>query len=152
MYKGTAYTIKFYLKGDEFLKHDFKTLVELDEDKAHTLANWANKILRFEVEFRKDYLKELFGKKEVTISDISDEWHIQEILKEYLARVFKYINKENMQYEDVWQLINKTCTPAKALRLYQFYKGYYYQKDEKYYIEKGLNRSTIYRYKKISKQ
>lgn len=148
MYKGTAYTIKFYLKGPEFLKHDFKDLIQINENKTHELMNWAYKILRFEVEFRKGYLTTLFGKNEVTVLDIADEWHIEEIQKYYLAHVFKYINKENMKYEDVRQLINANFTPVKALRLYQFYKGYFYEKDEKYHIEKGLNRSTIYRYKK----
>ena len=53
-----------------------------------------------------------------------------------------------MKQEDIRQLINNNFKPAKALRLYQFYKGYYYEKDEKFHIEKGLNRSTIYNYKK----
>ncbi|MBK5215584.1 MAG: hypothetical protein JJE53_02135 [Candidatus Pacebacteria bacterium] len=148
MYKGSAYTIKLYLKGAEFLKNDFKTLVEIDEKKAHQLADWANKILRFEVEFRKDYLKELFGKKEVHISDIADGWHIEEILKYYLARVFKYIDKDNMKNENVWQLISENYTKAKAYRLYNFYRDFYYDKGGKFRVQKSLDRSTIYRYKK----
>ena len=147
MYKGSAYTIKFYLKGPEFLENDFKTLVEIEEEKAHQLANWAHKILRFEVEFRKNYLKELFGKTEVSILDISDEQHIEDILQYYLSRVFKYIDIENMKDENVWQLISENYTKAKAYRLYNFYRDFYYDKGGKFRVQKSLDRSTIYRYK-----
>ena len=148
MYKGTAYTIKFYLKGAEFQKHDFKVLSKLENNNAYDLLKWAEKILRFEVEFKKIYLQSLFDKEKILVSDIANDSKIQELLQTYLASVFKYIEKENIKYEDVRQLINENFTPTKALRLYQFYKGYYYEKDEKYHIQRGLNRSTIYRYKK----
>ncbi len=148
MYKGTAYTIKFYLKGDEFKKHDFKALLKSDEDLAHKLLNWAYKVLRFEVEFKKVYLKTLFKIEKVLISDVANNLKIETILKTYLDMVFRYVDKENMKHEDARQLINENFKPAKALRLYQFYKGYYYEQDEKYHIQKGLNASTIWRYKK----
>ena len=148
MYKGSAYTIKFYLKGAEFKKHDYKTILKTDEAKAEKLLEWANKVLRFEVEFKKVYLETLFGKKKVLISDIADNSVIENYLREYLALVFRYINKENMKHENVRQLINENFKPAKALRLYQFFKGYYFDQDEKFQIKKGLNASTIWRYKK----
>lgn len=152
MYLGSVYTLKFYLKGAEFMVHDFKTLREKDEDHTHHLVNWAHKVLRFEVEFRREYFETLFKNKKVYISDIANEEHMENILKLYLANVFKYVNKENMKYEDVRQLINKNFKPGKALSLYQFYKGYYYNADEKYHIIKGLNRSTIFNYKKDLKK
>lgn len=152
MYLGSVYTIKFYLKGPEFLKHDFKHLLAVDEDRTHHLVDWAHKVLRFEVEFRKGYLENLFEKKKVYVSDVANEEHMENILKRYLANVFRYVNKENMKYEDVRQLINKHFKPGKALSLYQFYKGYYYNADEKYHIIKGLNRSTIFNYKKDLKK
>ena len=82
------------------------------------------------------------------ISDIENNEVIEKVLQEYLALVFRYINKENMKHEDVRQLINNNFKPAKALRLYQFFKGYYFEPDEKYQIKKGLNASTIWRYKR----
>ena len=103
MYKGSAYTVKFYLKGDEFLKHDFKELLFKDENNTHQLLDWAHKILRFEVEFRKTYLNSLFKLPKVSISDISNNEKIEEIQKLYLEKVFCYINKENMKHEDTLQ-------------------------------------------------
>jgi II/X family phage/plasmid replication protein len=148
MYTGTAYTIKFYLKGEEVLKNSFKDLVKTDEEKAYQLLDWAHKILRFEVEFRKNYLASLLDLKKVRVSDVADDQAIIAILALYLEKVFRYIDKENMKHEDVRQRINSHFKPAKAYRLYNFYKGYYFEQDEKYHIEKGLNRSTIYNYKK----
>jgi len=148
MYKGSAYTIKFYLKGAEFKKHDYKDIFEKDKDKADLLLKWAEKVLRFEVEFKKGYLSNLFPHGQVLISSIIYDKIIEDILKKYLALVFRYIDKENMKHEDVRQLINNNFSPAKALRLYQFYKGYYFNEDEKFHIKKGLNPSTIWRYKK----
>ncbi|MEI8174991.1 MAG: phage/plasmid replication protein [bacterium] len=152
MYIGSAYTIKFYLKGDEFLKNSFKESLKVNEEKTYKLLDWANKILRFEVEFRKNYLQSVFGKKKVKISDIADDQAIIAIEALYLDKVFKYINKEKMKHEDVRQRINSYFKPAKAYRLYNFYKGYYFEQDEKYHIEKGLNRSTIFNYKKDLKK
>ena len=148
MYKGSAYTIKFYLKGAEFQKHDLKILRGIDEDKAEKLFEWSKKVLRFEVEFKKVYLKSLFGKDKVKISDIIDNSVIENYLQEYLLSVFRYVNIENMKHENVRQVINENFKPAKALRLYQFFKGYYFEPDEKFQIKKGLNSSTIWRYKK----
>jgi II/X family phage/plasmid replication protein len=148
MYKGTAYTIKFYLKGPEFLKHDYKTLLETDDIKAFYLMEWAPLILRFEVEFRKNYLKDLFGLDSVTVADITDDKMILEIQQLYLDKVFRYISREKTTFENIRQTIAKNFSPSKTLRLYNFYKGYYYEADGKLMIEQGLNRSTIYRYKK----
>ncbi len=148
MYKGSAYTVKFYLKGDEFQKHDFKALRETDEAKAYELLNWSHKVLRFEVECKKVQLKTLFEREKVFVATIVNDADIENILQTYLAQVFRYIEKDNIKYEGVRELINENFTPAKALRLYQFYKGYYYEQDEKYHIQKGLNSSTIWRYKK----
>lgn len=144
---GSAYVVKFYLKGAEFFVHDFKKLAQIDKEKTDELLNWSKKIIRFEVSFKKVYLKTLFNKEVVKISDISNNKFIEGLLQDYLSRVFKYINIESMKYEDVRQLINSNFKPAKALRLYQFYRGYYFEKDEKYLIKQALNPSTIWRYK-----
>lgn len=148
MYKGTAYTIKFYLKGAEFKKHDYKAIFEKDKDKADLLLGWAQKILRFEVEFKKGYLSNLFPHEKVLVSHLIYDKIIEDILKKYLDLVFRYIDKENMKYENVRQLIDNNFKPAKALKLYQFYKGFYFEPDEKYHIKKGLNPSTIWRHKR----
>ena len=148
MYKGSAYNIKFYLKGAEFLANDFKELIKKDENRTHELLNLAYKILRFEVEFRKGYLNSLFTLGKVGVSDIADDYKIEEIQKMYLGKVFRYINLEKMKYENVWQLILANFTKSKAYRLFNFYKDYYYDEAGKFRVEKSMDRSTIYNYKR----
>ncbi len=152
MYQGSAYIIKFYLKGAEFQKHDYKAILKTDIERAEKLFMWSKKVLRFEVGFKKPYLKTLFGKDKVKVSDIADNSVIENYLQEYLALVFRYVEKEKMKHENVRQVINDNFKPAKALRLYQFYKGYYFEPDEKFQIKKGLDPSTIWRYKKDLKK
>jgi II/X family phage/plasmid replication protein len=145
MYKGTAYTIKFYLKGPEFKKNDFK---KIEEDRAWELLLWADKIMRFEVNLKRTYLNNFFGLNNVYVNQINDDQVILDILKYYLARVFKYINAKSMTEEKVSEILFSRFTKAKATRLYQFYKGYYFdEKIKNMYLLGGLNRSTIYRYK-----
>lgn len=152
MYQGTAYSIKFYLKGPEFQKNDFKVLRELNENNAYELLRWAQKILRFEVEFHKKYLKDLFGKEKVFVADIANDYEIEVILQKYLALVFRYIDKENAKNENVWQLISGNFSKVKAYSLYNFYRDYYYEKAGKDRVKSSLDRSTIYRHKRDLKK
>ena len=151
MFKGSGYSIKFYLKGKEFKKHDFKDLKKLDVKNANELQDWANRILRFEVEFKRVYLCNLLKKKKVFMVDIADNTLIEKLLKDYLALVFRYIDKENMKHEDARQIIYENFKPAKAYTLYNFYKNYYYNKDEKHLLLRGMSKTTIWRYKKLLK-
>lgn len=147
MYKGTAYTVKFYLKGPEFLKNDFKKVK--DRNKAHTLQYWANRMLRFEIGIRKHHLQDLLGQKPVLLEHISDYQAIEEILQHYLDSLFRYLNKKTMTNEEIKESLFSLFTPQKATRLYDFYQNFYFSPEMKLmYLRGGLNRSTIYRYKK----
>lgn len=147
MYKGTAYTVKFYLKGPEFLKNDFKKVK--DRDKAHTLQSWANRILRFEVSLKRQHLAEFLGQKTVLLEHITDYQVIEETLQHYLDRVFKYLEKKTMDNEQIKTALLDLYSRQKATRLYDFYRNYYFDPEMKQMYERGgLNRSTIYRYKK----
>lgn len=149
MYQGSAYNVKFYLKGEEFLKHDFKEIDKSDEERAYVLQQWAKCILRFEVGLRRKYLSEFLGLENVYLSDIADDGKILETLQHFLNRVFFYINAKTMDTVEVRQLLRTNFSKTKALRLFQFYKGYYFSEEDKaMYVNGGLNRSTIYRYKK----
>jgi II/X family phage/plasmid replication protein len=147
MFKGTAYTIKFYLKGPEFLKNDFKKVK--DRNHVHTLQHWANRMLRFEIGIRKQHLQDFLGQKPVLLEHISDYQTIEEILRHYLDLLFRYLNKKTMTNEEIKESLFALFTPQKATRLYDFYQNFYFNPEMKQmYLRGGLNRSTIYRYKK----
>lgn len=148
MYQGTAYSIKFYLKGDEFLKHDYKELSETDPDRTFLLQQYAKRILRYEVGMRRVYLSDFLGLKNVYLSDIANDDVILEMLKHFLEKVFYYINAKTTETAEVREILRQNFTKAKALRLFQFHKGYYFDLEMKaMYLSGGLDRSTIYRYK-----
>jgi len=150
MYQGTAYNVKFYMKGAEFLKHDFKEISEVDNDRAYFLQQWAKRILRYEVGLRRAYLSEFFGVKNVYLVDVANDDVILDMLKHFLNNVFRYINTKTMDTAGVLQLLRQNFSKTKVLRLFQFYKAFYLDEPEikNMYLAGGANRSTIYRYKR----
>lgn len=149
---GTAYLIRFYLKYPEYLAHDYKDLS--DEDKASNkisnLLFYANRIVRFEVEFKKKYLQEVFGYKKVFLEHVANDENIEEVLSSYLNdKVFKYVTLKNTAEIKVEELLYSNFTKTKATRLYQFYNDFYLGNGaiKRRMLGGGLDRSTIWRYK-----
>lgn len=153
MYQGSAYNIKFYLKGKEFWKHDFKEIEELDGDRSYFLQQWAKRILRYEVGLRREYLSQFMGLKNVYLDDIANDDVILDILEHFLGKVFFYINAKSTAEAEVSQILRENFSKTKAMTLYTFYKGYFFdEKMKAMYLSGGLNPSTIWRYKKALKQ
>lgn len=150
MYKGSTYIVKFYAKGAEFLKNDFK---ELPIERSAFLYEQAKRIVRFEVGIKRQQLKELFLNDKIYLKDIIDDSVMTENLAHYLSKVFFYINPKQMKNSEITELLLKNFTKSKATRLFQFYKSYHLDDEAKDMIMNGgLNRSTIYRYKKDLKK
>lgn len=146
MYLGTSYTVKFYMKGPEFRKNDFK---KIGGDKAISLLSWANRILRFEVSIKRTYLQDFFGLETVYVDNLTDIEEIEQILVFYLGKVFFYLNLKTMTESEIESILFNKFSKSKATRLYQFYKGFYHDDVIKNMFKRGgLNRSTIYRNKK----
>jgi II/X family phage/plasmid replication protein len=147
MHVGRAYTVKFYAKGSEFKKNDFK---KIEIKKAIALQVWADRIVRFEVGLKRIYLQDLFKLDSVFLADIIDDEIILLHLKYYFEdKVLCYINATSMSDETIKQILFNNFSKAKATRLYQFYKSFYFNDEMKdMLMNGGLNRSTIYRNKK----
>lgn len=68
MYKTENYAFKIYHKGEEFEKHDAKELHKARRHKGNDgidimeLQNWANRVLRYEVSFRRGMFNYVFNK------------------------------------------------------------------------------------------
>lgn len=149
MHQGSAYVVKFYHKGSEFEKHDRKEMDKKDPNRAYELLLWANNIVRFEVGLKHAYLCELYSLKKVYLSDIDSDYQIEDTLKHYLSKVFFYINNKTTTSAEVRRILYDNFSKTKAMRLYQFYMGFYFDEEIKaMYLQGGLNRSTIYLYKK----
>lgn len=149
VFPGSAYVSKAYLKGPEFRVHDFNKME--DNDRRLELVEWADRIVRFEIELKKSYLGEVFGWEKVILEHIEDDSQIEGILSFYLnKKLLRYITLTNTTEGQAEQLIYANFSGAKALRLYQFYRDYFlYDGPVKRRIRSGgLHRSTIGRYKK----
>lgn len=93
-FAGQTTTLKFYAKGLEFIKHDFKRLKKiLEEEFLMRLTEFAYGILRVEVEVKNKKLKNMFGKEEVYIKDLVGKDYMFEQL--YNMEVGK-ISKQNI--------------------------------------------------------
>lgn len=149
MYKGSSYTIKFYLKGPEFLKNSRKEMEQKrGVDITSFYTEWAFMTLRYEVELKKKHLQKIYKKEQIFFSTETMET-AEQVLRHYLDKVFKFVPIDQFENENVRQLISRNFSPIKALRLYQFYKAYYCGDETKLlYQQGGLDRSTIYRYRK----
>lgn len=158
MHIGSAYTLKFYLKGSEFKAHDLKDkefLATHTPERIFELSEWANRILRYEIEFRRKYLEDVFGCKPVYLADICDDEKIQEILSFYLKdKTLKYVTLKNTTEAQVEEILYSNFTKIKATRLFQFFRDYFLEAGavKSRMVSGGLNRSTIYRYKRDLKR
>jgi len=147
MYKGTAYTIKFYHKGSEFNAHDAK---ELTFETSAQLHPWANRILRFEVGMKRVGLQAYFLQKNVYLSDVASTEKITEALNYYLKdKVFKYLTLKTINNAEIKRILYEHHTKQMATKLYRFHKDYYSEDSDvrDMLVRDGINRSTIYRYK-----
>ncbi len=152
MYVGTAYTIKFYLKGAEFRKNDFK---KIKDDEAIKLLPWADRMVRFEIGFKKRYLKDVFGYEPLLAEHIQEDEQIEWLLSYYLNdKVFCYVTPKNTTEAQIVEKLESVFSKTKSTRLFQFHKDFNLESGttRSLILSGGLNRSTIYRNKKDLKK
>lgn len=145
-WSGRTYSLKFYLKADEFQAHDLKTLK--DTFFSGEVMNLANGVLRFEVTCRKSQLVELFGKPNIYIKDIVDTDRVIEILNKFLRKLLCNLNPNTTNNIDVLAKLHKTFSKRKSQLLYHFYKEWY-SKDvyDRQLLKDNYCQSTIWRKK-----
>jgi len=147
MYKGSAYTVKFYMKQPEYFKHDFKKLIfRGQEDLAHHVFDVARGVLRYEVTIKKDGLKNYFN-KEINYRQLNDDW-IFDRLNYYLDKLLKIMGT-SPYYENKHKLITKYgYTRAGQLLLFLNF----YESMGRNELNNFFDRSTIYRNLKLLKE
>jgi hypothetical protein len=134
---GATYSIKFYLKKDEFFEHDLKELVSNNRHEfAYNMLNVSDGILRFEVTIRHTHLIRLlekdfqdgdiiYGVKKVYFNHINDK-----LIFKWLKYHFnKFFDGRKPKFMDNKEVLNRLLAhfnnkPKLALRLYEFYIVY----------------------------
>lgn len=147
MYRGRKYTVKFYLKHEEFLKHDLTKLGRRYPEDVDRYIEDSRNILRYEVTFRREHLLRMFKDDIIPIQFITKRW-AKATLQKHINVLFKYTNLEIMEKTQVYNLLRKNYSKGKASRLYNFYKQYYSSDEyERQLARDAFPYSTAWRYK-----
>jgi len=124
-------TLKVYCKGAEFKKHDMKRFA--DEKKSKRLYEYAQKILRIEVEHRKRirYLIEEYEKENdltfkkfqgyVRMKDFLDIFHFEEEMKRVVSKILCGTETKLMETEDVFRLLRQKYSDKQARSFHHIY-------------------------------
>lgn len=121
MFKGSSYSLKWYLKFPELLAHDLKALGKLDEEKARAVVELARDVLRFEVTLRRVALQRHTERKTVLVGHLDDEFPLDK-LAEYLRRWGVDMRTDVWQTEEAIRAVEEAygSTNGKVGRLLGF--------------------------------
>ena len=151
MYVGATYSIKIYNKQEEFLKNDFQKIQQ--EEKKSYLLGKAQGLLRYEVTYRSQGLKNIFRKKKLCFEELVANF---EVLLNHYEKTIKSVGfrlqPKALQQNEVLKLLASKFGPAKTLQLYQFYILYSTDELNKKILKDFYSRSTFYRRTKELKQ
>ena len=150
MWKGGKYSPKFYLKLQDFRKHDLQRLIKKDAERAYQLLELCSGVLRFEITFRKFSLDYLFeNKSSITYKDLLENDFIPKTLTEYLNKLINNFDKESMQSEKIAKCLINIHGKANGMKRYFFYELFFSPEHNKRdVINKLYSRTTIWRYRK----
>jgi len=158
MWTGQQYSLKYYLKLPEFLKHDKKRILSPIDTKAlreptsyensltakvQELEEKATGLLRFEVTMRHALLKTFFGDK-ITIGKLTTE-RLNDIIDSYLST----LNKVKPLMMGIFEISDKLINSYGKTRggqLYSFYRVYFSDiAADKIILKNTYSRSQIYK-------
>lgn len=144
---GRSYSLKFYLKLDEFQAHGLKELK--NTFFSGEVLKLADGVLRFEVTCRKQQIEELFSRKNIYISDLSDNDFIETALEHFLGKLLSNLNPHTTNNIDVINRLTRTFSKRKAQLLWSFYKEWF-SKDtySRQILKDNYCQSTIWRKKR----
>lgn len=144
MWVGSNYSMKFYVKQPEFIKHDLKVLKEKRSfEDIKSLLNLSENVLRFEVTFRKKQLNYMYGNLLhlpffVKLDKIS-------LLNQYTSKMIK-VWKDFQGIYNIQNLLLEKYSKTKAMQLYGFFSNYYDENPlKRSFLVNNYDRSTIWR-------
>lgn len=143
-------TVKFYLKGDEFRKHDYSAIKKFNYPLAQHLYSVSSNILRFEIELRKRQLSQEFAKNRIDVYTVFDTKNIIRILNKYLGKFTGTRDMNISNNNEIYKRLLKYCkTDTKAIQLFEFFKLLHSPiLEDREFLKSSYHRSTIYRKKK----
>jgi len=154
MFKGASFSVKFYLKDDEFYAHDFKEFRKTGKlELAYELYEKSQGVLRFEVTLRKIAINRLFFGAERGTVYLSSDWLTSQkcgsVMRKFLKDVLR-VESKFVTLDQVFQILQKFYGKTRGLHLYGFYKIYFHEPNGKTKVLEAMTRQQIwYNLKKI---
>lgn len=150
MWIGEKYSPKFYLKYQDFQKHDFKRWLKHDQEQAYKLLQLAEGVLRFEVTMRRFTLDFLFENKQfITYVDLLKNNFLLQTLTHYLNILTSNFDKGVINDIEIARRLISSFGKIKGMRRYYFYELYFSaQVNKRHVLNNIYSRATIWRYKK----
>lgn len=152
MFLGKTYSLKFYMKHEEFFTHDFKELRKLGKKQmefAYEILQISSGVLRFEVTCRKAQLYQLFdlvSPQPLYLTDLLTDDKIISILNHFLQPLLKMKSNEVTTKQEAADKLLRFYTPTKALRLYQFMSLFYSTNSTDKMMLRDIERTARWRY------
>lgn len=159
MFRGRTYSVKFYEKEPEFLRHDYAELTKLADKEiipneeiltqAVQIAAQAKNMLRYEVSIRKQALLKLYDKQIIRVDDIMNGRAPKEILKTYLDKLLRYVNTNALNEQSALDKLKLKYRYSKAYKLFNFYSDLYSEDGlKKEILKQSYSRAQFYRNKR----
>ncbi len=153
MFVGRSYSSKFYIKEDEYFKHDFKKISKHNPSLAYNVLELSKGKIRFETGYRSQALKQILDLQCVTVQDILDkELDLRQHFYKIYTKLYGDIDPKRMEQNSLLELLQQQYKPTRALQLYQFYVLYYSDDFNKKIVKENYSRSQIYRNLKAIKR
>lgn len=146
MFVGTESSAKFYMKGPEVYRHDFKRIKLRDIDYASNLLDLARGVVRFEVTYRRRKIEREFGGR-ILFEVLFSRDNIYNILQKELYNILGTAHTSMNTAEAFDRFRQYPAT--KALKLYFFYRALLSPDPTDKLALKQIPYSTRQRYKAI---
>lgn len=149
LWSGRAYGVKFYLKQNEYVKHDGKLDRKDNPDRYSDLLKLSEGVLRFEVSIRKQSLDAWHDNNFLPYTFLKNKQSLTNLLNFYLNRLLSIITPESTNTEDVIKKLELVYSSKKSAQLFQFYTTWYSERPlDRMILQEKYNPSTLYRKKK----
>lgn len=139
---GRGFSISFYSKESEFIKKQYKKLIEAGFSKEAEEAKELSKgVLRYEIRIHKPKLIRLFGKNKIYTTDLLNLEFFYNILNACLTTALDSSNRNSISDQDAMEKL-KDMHKTKAFRLFCFWRTHYLPEQHIKGLLKGYSNST----------
>ena len=148
MEQGSTYSMKFYLKFDEYKVHDFANLRKKDLNFAYDVLSYSSGVLRFEVTLRKKQLEYEFKKKRINFEYRTKYNHNDAVFRLYKYLQTRELKPLNMEKIEDYEFIPiEMCNNGALIEMNEEYKDQIiesYGSDYSSYYPNLLNSGLLY--------